>query len=251
MNDSNIYQKLVEVRKSVPYLKKENAGYQFKYVSSSQTLGALREAMDIQGLLLIPKITREEVRDHTTRKGDHEYFTILNVEFTWVNIDKPEEMVICPWYGQGLDDGEKGVGKALTYAEKFFLLKFFNIATDKDDPDSFQKKEDGQSHEVKPKNTPQTYQKANEQAKPPAEGKKDLRAEIDRMVNDMIDDVALRDVYLIEKSTYEYKVKDANKQPTGEIRTKKGTPNVNEISEGALPVVYGKIKKDFEAWRAK
>ena len=39
-----------------------------------------------------------------------------------------------------MDDGEKGVGKALTYAEKYFMLKFFNIPTDKDDPDSFQKK---------------------------------------------------------------------------------------------------------------
>src|SRR5690606_10249645 len=48
------------------------------------------------------------------------------------------------WYGQGIDiAGEKGVGKALTYAEKYYLLKTFNIATDKDDPDSFQDKQEG------------------------------------------------------------------------------------------------------------
>lgn len=139
MDKLNIYQKLIEVRKSVPYLKKENSGYQFKYVSSSQTLGALREAMDTQGLMLIPKVTNKEIRDHSTRKGDHEYFTAIDIEFTWVNAEAPSETIVCPWYGQGLDDGEKGVGKALTYAEKFFLLKFFNIATDKDDPDSIQK----------------------------------------------------------------------------------------------------------------
>ena len=34
------------------------------------------------------------------------------------------------------------MGKALTYGEKYFLLKFFNIATDKDDPDSFQRKQE-------------------------------------------------------------------------------------------------------------
>ena len=40
------------------------------------------------------------------------------------------------FYGQGVDiSGEKGVGKALTYAEKYFLLKFFNIPTDEADPD--------------------------------------------------------------------------------------------------------------------
>ena len=70
------------------------------------------------------------------------------MSFTWVNAENPEEQIECAWMGQGLDDGEKGVGKALTYAEKYFLLKFFNIATDKDDPDSFQAK-----NEESPKNT--------------------------------------------------------------------------------------------------
>jgi len=135
----NINQKLIEVRKAVPYLNKDHTGYQFKYVSSSQTLGALREAMDAQQLLLVPRVMKWEIRDHATRKGDHEYFTILDMEYTWVNAEKPDETVICQWIGCGLDDGEKGIGKAVTYAEKYFLLKFFNIATDKDDPDSGQK----------------------------------------------------------------------------------------------------------------
>lgn len=138
----NIYQKLIEVRKSCEYLKKDNSGYQFKYVSSSQTLGTLRAAMDLHGLLLVPRVICHETRDHETKKGEHEYFTIATMSFTWVNAENPEEQVECPWLGQGLDTGEKGVGKAMTYAEKYFLLKFFNIATDKDDPDSFQKKFD-------------------------------------------------------------------------------------------------------------
>lgn len=136
----NIYQKLVEVRKAVPYLKKDNKGHQFQYVSSSQTLGTLKEKMDEQGLLLIPSVKSKTVTDHTTKNGGHEYFTELDMVFTWVNSDKPDEKIECGWVGQGLDSGEKGVGKALTYSEKYFLLKFFNIATDKDDPDSFQKK---------------------------------------------------------------------------------------------------------------
>ena len=139
----NIYQKLVEVRKAVPYLQKDNKGFQFQYVSSSQTLGTLKEKMDEMGLLLIPSVTRKTVLDHNTKKGEHEYFTELEMRFTWVNAEKPEETVVCDWYGQGLDSGEKGVGKAMTYSEKYFLLKFFNIATDKDDPDAFQEKMNG------------------------------------------------------------------------------------------------------------
>jgi hypothetical protein len=49
--------------------------------------------------------------------------------------------VSCRWYGQGIDSGERGVGKAMTYAEKYFLLKFFNIPTDEDDPDKSGKAE--------------------------------------------------------------------------------------------------------------
>lgn len=136
----NIYQKLIAVRKSCEYLKKDNKGYQFQFVSSSQTLGTLRKAMDDNALLLVPSVDSFEIRDHTTRKGEHEYFTALDMTFTWVNADKPEETVVSKWTGQGLDNGEKGVGKALTYAEKYFLLKFFNIATDKEDPDAHQVK---------------------------------------------------------------------------------------------------------------
>ncbi|XBO86339.1 ERF family protein [Bacillus licheniformis] len=52
----NIYQKLVEVRKVVPYLKKSNQGHQYNYTGSSQVVGAIREKIDELGLLLIPAI---------------------------------------------------------------------------------------------------------------------------------------------------------------------------------------------------
>ena len=141
----NIYQKLIEVRKAVPYLKKENEGYQFKFVSSSQTLGALKTKMDDLQLLLIPSVTSKAVSEKATAKGGKEYFTELEMDFKWVNAEDPQETITCHWYGQGLDTGEKGVGKALTYAEKYFMLKFFNIPTDKDDPDSFQDKIDNKT----------------------------------------------------------------------------------------------------------
>src|SRR5690606_6435660 len=36
----------------------------------------------------------------------------------------------------GQNDWEKGLGSALTYGERYFLLKFFHIATDEDDIDN-------------------------------------------------------------------------------------------------------------------
>ena len=146
----NIYQKLIEVRKAVPYLKKGNKGEQYSYTSSSQVVAAIREKMDELGLLLIPRIIDKNVRTETVEFKDKNgnvnkktttYFTELTMEFKWINAENPEETMVVPFYAQGVDRaGEKGVGKALTYAEKYFFLKQFNIATDNDDPDAFQQK---------------------------------------------------------------------------------------------------------------
>ena len=152
----NLYQKLIEVRKSTPYLQKESQGTQYKYVGSSQVLAALKAKMDELQLLLIPRVTGHKVLESVVEQHEKDtnnvtkrtttYFTELDMTMTWVNAEEPEETIECPWYGQGVDiAGEKGVGKALTYAEKYFMLKFFNVPTDKDDPDAFQAK-----HEDKP-----------------------------------------------------------------------------------------------------
>lgn len=147
----NIYQKLIEVRKVVSYLKKETEGSQYKYNPSSQVLMSVKDKMNEVNLLLIPAITDKRVNQSSIEYYDKDgrptkrtitYFTELDMTMTWVNADNPEEKIVIPWYSQGVDiAGEKGVGKALTYAEKFFILKQFNIATDKDDPDSVQKDE--------------------------------------------------------------------------------------------------------------
>ena len=145
MTQNNVYQKLLEVKKSVSYLKKEAKGMQYSYTSSSQVLGSVREKMNEAGLILVPEIVGTNVREEESSGKDGRkrttYFTELAMKMTWINADKPEDKVECQWYAQGVDiAGEKGVGKALTYAEKYFILKTFNIPTDKDDPDSFQAK---------------------------------------------------------------------------------------------------------------
>lgn len=148
----NIYQKLIEVRKAVPYLKKESEGGQYKYTGSSQVLGSIKSKMDELGLLLIPGITNHVLHESPIEYKDKEghitkrtttYFTELEMTMTWINAEKPDEKIERTWYAQGVDiAGEKGVGKALTYGEKYFILKFFNIPTDQMDADAFQKKYD-------------------------------------------------------------------------------------------------------------
>lgn len=141
-------QKLLEVRKTVPYLQKKTQGHQYKFVGSSDVLGALREELDKQGLLLYPNVKNSKIQISSIENKDRygnlkitqTIFTELFIDFEWEDSETGATKVI-PFYAQGIDtQGEKGVGKALTYAEKYFLLKQFNIPTDQDDPDNFQQK---------------------------------------------------------------------------------------------------------------
>lgn len=144
----NIYQKLVEVRKEVTYLQKSAQGEKFNYVASSQVLASVRDKMDELGLFLEIEVldrqvnVRERVQKYQNgnEKISYQYEAELDIEFTWINAENPEEKITKKWFSMGLDigDNSKSVGKAVTYAEKYFLLKTFNIPTDKDDPDSFQ-----------------------------------------------------------------------------------------------------------------
>lgn len=133
----NIFEKLIELRKTTSYLQKTEHGQ--KGVSSSATLAKIRPKMDELGLLLVPNITKTNTfpkRDYG-KKESIELFTEIWLTYTWINAESPKETIVCEFYGQGLDTGEKGIGKALTYSEKYFFLKFLNIPTDKLDPDTF------------------------------------------------------------------------------------------------------------------
>lgn len=147
----SIYEKILEVRKSVPYLKKETKGFNCKYVKGSQVLGAVREKLDELGLLLKPEIistTHQEVKFSITKLRDgtehqeEKTETLVKIEmlFTWYNVHKPEEKIECRWASMGQNERDKAIGAAMTYAERYFLLKFFMIATDELDPDAYKEK---------------------------------------------------------------------------------------------------------------
>jgi len=137
---NSVYPKLLEIRKTVDYLQKTARGGQFNYTSSSQVLAAVRNEMNEQGILLVAAVVNTRLISTPNRNQVLSHFTELDMVMEWVDVETGDTVAI-PWYGQGVDlAGEKGVGKALTYAEKYFILKQFNIPTDKDDPDSFQEK---------------------------------------------------------------------------------------------------------------
>jgi hypothetical protein len=137
----NIYQKLVEVRKSIGVFTKDTDSYGYSYVSGTQVLRKIQAKMDELQILLMPKVLNQSYStfDYKDKKGNDKTDFIVTAEmnYVWVNAENPEETIEIPFptFGQQ-DDISKAFGSGLTYSERYFLLKFFGIPTDGDDPDA-------------------------------------------------------------------------------------------------------------------
>lgn len=99
--------------------------------------------MDELGLLLsqeIVDITNTPLT-YSTRNGEKtEMFTALHLRFTWIDSEDGTTMV-NDFYANGMNAFDKGLGSALTYGERYYLMKTFHIATDEDDLDALVKEE--------------------------------------------------------------------------------------------------------------
>ena len=133
-----IYKKLLALQQAVVGLTKDKKGNSYDYVSGDKILGIVRPVMDKLGLILIPEVVDSNFirEDYATKNGQKsEMFCSVRMRFTWVDADSGESLP-CEWASSGMNAWDKGLGSALTYGERYFLLKFFHIATDRDDVDA-------------------------------------------------------------------------------------------------------------------
>lgn len=81
-------------------------------------------------------VLENEAVDYSTKEKivKKNLYERMEVTYRFVNIDNPSEYVDITTYGDGIDPGDKSVGKAMTYADKYALLKAYKIVTG-DDPD--------------------------------------------------------------------------------------------------------------------
>lgn len=166
MEKLNIQQKLVEIKKSIKGFNKDTKGFGFDYVSGSQILRATKDKMDELGVLLVPNVDYStlhwEKHEYTTKKGEQklDFIITMKMTYTWVNAENPKDTIEIDWVciGQQTDDIAKAVGTAMTYNERYFLLKFLGLPTDEDDAD---KKEPSQT--VKANNSNYSYKLSDNQ----------------------------------------------------------------------------------------
>lgn len=102
-------------------------GERYSYARIDDVMAALREPMARHGLVLHWTQANREVGEYgLTKNGVMQWRHTVRVTFELHNADHADE---APWVteleGDAIDTGDKGMGKALSYAFKNYLLKTF------------------------------------------------------------------------------------------------------------------------------
>jgi hypothetical protein len=155
MKELNLYQKLHKIQSQVLGLGKDKDGQNYKYVTGTKVIDHIKPLMNDLGLILKQEILSidNERQDYSTSlvqnqetkiwtgKPKSEILSKVMMKFTWIDVNSGEKDENL-FGANGQNDWEKGLGSALTYAERYFLLKYFHIATDEDDIDNPERKEE-------------------------------------------------------------------------------------------------------------
>ena len=143
----NIYQRLLTIENELMYVAKNlSVGVgksSYKAVGEADVLKAVKPLEAKYGVYSYPSSRRivesavleNEATDYNNNKViKKSFFERIETVYRFVNVDNPSEYIEITSYGDGIDTGDKSVGKACTYADKYALLKAYKIITG-DDPD--------------------------------------------------------------------------------------------------------------------
>ena len=157
-----IHQRLFEVQKAIPYMKKDSdTGVGGKGVSRDRLVLTVREKLLQSGVLVSTSQVGEgstitAARTHKGEKGDWtDAFLYTGIyETSFINVDKPEDRHCVRHAGHGKDQSDKATGKASTYAEKLNILKALfletGIADETRNPGDFDEPEDDETTDAAP-----------------------------------------------------------------------------------------------------
>lgn len=143
----SVYKKLHQVQAATRSLAADAQGQtgaaKYNYVSGAKLLSVIRPVMDQVGLMLTQEVVGIENTpiEYQSSKGEKtEMFTSVHLRFTWIDTEDGSSLS-NDFFANGMNAWDKGLGSALTYGERYYLMKTFHIATDEDDVDALVKPE--------------------------------------------------------------------------------------------------------------
>ncbi len=123
----NVYEKILGVMSELDYIQKgpKTVNGQYRYASHDQVTAAIHPLLVKYKLVVIPTV------EDSVQEGNR---TVVKQLITFVNAENPSDCFTVRSVGYGIDSGDKGPGKAISYAFKMACLKTFCLETG-DDPD--------------------------------------------------------------------------------------------------------------------
>lgn len=143
----NIYQKMAAITAELQTVAKnlvvqQTKSSSYKAVSERDILDAVKPLEAKHGVYSYP--VSRKVLESNLLESENEYqgkvtkkttfMTRIETVYRFVNVDKPDEFIETTTFAEGIDTQDKGSGKAMTYADKYALMKAYKISTG-DDPD--------------------------------------------------------------------------------------------------------------------
>lgn len=164
----NIYEKMAAITAELNTVAKNlrvgEGRSSYKAVGEADVLAAVKPLEAKHGVYSYPVSRRIVESDVITTKKTYNgnesessrFFMRLEITYRFVNIEKPDDYMEVTTYGDGIDSGDKAPGKAMTYGDKYALLKAYKVTTG-DDPDQnpsedgkIERKSDPVSHAGRP-----------------------------------------------------------------------------------------------------
>lgn len=134
MDTKNITKAILEVMKEIKGIEKDSnigtGSYSYKGVKDQQVKQIVGRAMQAHGLAIIPTSVEEDTQfADWDEGGKRKQSTFTKVKTKYLLLHESGESLEIAGYGHGVDNQDKGAGKATTYALKYALLYTFLIPT--------------------------------------------------------------------------------------------------------------------------
>ena len=148
----NIYEKMSAITDELTAVAKNlsvgEGKSSYKAVGEADVLAAVKPLEVKHKVYSYPvarRIVQEDILTTTSTyqgntKETNKLFMRLETVYRFVNTEKPEEYIDITTYGDGVDSQDKAPGKAMTYSDKYALLKAYKIITG-EDPDQYKSEE--------------------------------------------------------------------------------------------------------------
>lgn len=151
----NIYEKMSLITAEIGVVEKNlevptGGKKSYKAVSERDVLDAVKPIEAKYRVYSYPASRQVIDRDILVKESEYNgqvtrtntLFMRVETVYRFVNLDNPAEFIETTVYGDGIDTGDKATGKAMTYADKYALMKAYKLSTG-DDPDKDASPEEG------------------------------------------------------------------------------------------------------------